>query len=67
MRIYPHLVPLLRRFPLLAVLAAVVSVTPDWINMLALAVPLWALYEVGIVLCRRSPPALAVSEDGTEM
>lgn len=39
---------------LLAVLAAVVSVTPDWINMLALAVPLWALYEVGILMCRRS-------------
>jgi sec-independent protein translocase protein TatC len=37
---------------LLAALAAVVSVTPDWINMLALAVPLWALYEVGIVMCR---------------
>jgi sec-independent protein translocase protein TatC len=36
---------------LLAVLAAVVSVTPDWINMLALAVPLWALYEVGILIC----------------
>jgi sec-independent protein translocase protein TatC len=37
---------------LLAVLAALVSVTPDWINMLALAVPLWALYEVGILMCR---------------
>lgn len=37
---------------LLAVLAAVLSVTPDYFNMLALAVPLWALYEVGILLCR---------------
>ena len=37
---------------LLAVLAAVVSVTPDYFNMLALAVPLWGLYEVGILLCR---------------
>jgi sec-independent protein translocase protein TatC len=37
---------------LLAVLAAVLSVTPDWFNMLALATPLWALYELGIVLCR---------------
>lgn len=40
---------------LLAVLAAVLSVTPDYFNMLALAVPLWGLYEVGIVLCRWSP------------
>lgn len=38
---------------LLAVLAAVMSVTPDYFNMLALAVPLWGLYEVGILLCRR--------------
>jgi sec-independent protein translocase protein TatC len=37
---------------LLALLAAVVSVTPDWFNMLALAAPLWVLYELGIVLCR---------------
>jgi sec-independent protein translocase protein TatC len=37
---------------LLAALAAVLSVTPDWFNMLALAVPLWVLYELGIVLCR---------------
>ncbi len=36
---------------LLAVLAAVISVTPDWFNMLALAAPLWLLYELGIVLC----------------
>jgi sec-independent protein translocase protein TatC len=40
---------------LLAVLAAVISVTPDWINMLSLAVPLWGLYEVGILLCRWAP------------
>lgn len=37
---------------LLAVLAAVVTVTPDPFNMLALALPLWGLYEVGILLCR---------------
>jgi sec-independent protein translocase protein TatC len=40
---------------LLAVLAAVLSVTPDWFNMLALALPLWGLYELGIVLCRFTP------------
>jgi sec-independent protein translocase protein TatC len=35
----------------LAVAAAVLSVTPDAVNMLALAVPLWGLYEVGILMC----------------
>jgi sec-independent protein translocase protein TatC len=40
---------------LLAVLAAVLSVTPDYYSMLALAVPMWGLYEVGILLCRWSP------------
>jgi len=40
---------------LLAVLAAVLSVTPDYYSMLALTVPLWGLYEVGILLCRWSP------------
>jgi sec-independent protein translocase protein TatC len=40
---------------LLAVLAAVISVTPDYYSMLALTVPLWGLYEVGILLCRASP------------
>lgn len=45
---------------LLAVLAAVVTVTPDPINMLALAIPLWGLYEVGILMCRRSRQTLAV-------
>jgi sec-independent protein translocase protein TatC len=40
---------------LMAVLAAVLSVTPDYYSMLALTVPLWGLYEVGILLCRRYP------------
>jgi sec-independent protein translocase protein TatC len=44
-------------FFLLAVLAAVVTVTPDWVNMLALAGPLCLLYEGGIVLCRLVPRA----------
>lgn len=39
----------------LTVLAAVLTVTPDWMNMLSLAVPLWGLYEVGILMCRRKP------------
>ena len=37
---------------LLTLLAALLTVTPDWFNMMALAVPLWALYELGILLCR---------------
>jgi sec-independent protein translocase protein TatC len=44
---------------LLAVAAAVFSVTPDYYSMLALAVPLWGLYEVGILMCRWSPRPLA--------
>jgi sec-independent protein translocase protein TatC len=48
---------------LLAVLAAIVSVTPDWINMLALAVPLWALYEVGILMCRWRTRRVVESEE----
>jgi sec-independent protein translocase protein TatC len=39
---------------LMAVLAAVLT-PPDVVGMLALAVPLWALYEVGILLCRAAP------------
>jgi sec-independent protein translocase protein TatC len=39
----------------LAVLAAVISVTPDYYSMLALTLPLWGLYEVGILLCRWAP------------
>jgi sec-independent protein translocase protein TatC len=42
-------------FFLLAVIAAVLSPTPDWYNMLLLTVPLWALYEGGILLCRCFP------------
>ncbi len=45
---------------LLAVLAAVLSVTPDYYSMLALTVPMWALYEAGILLCRLYPGANAV-------
>lgn len=42
---------------LLAALAALLSVTADWFNMLALAVPLWGLYEVGILMCGWPSPA----------
>jgi sec-independent protein translocase protein TatC len=36
---------------LLFFLAAVLTVTPDMVGMLALALPLWLLYEAGILLC----------------
>jgi sec-independent protein translocase protein TatC len=52
---------------LLAVLSALISVTPDWINMLSLAVPLWGLYEVGILLCRFAPRAPIDSEELIEV
>ncbi len=39
---------------LLAFLAAVLTVTPDVVGMMALAVPMWLLYEAGILLCRFS-------------
>jgi sec-independent protein translocase protein TatC len=48
---------------LLAVLAAVISVTPDYYSMLALTVPLWGLYEVGILLCRWSPRSSSKPEE----
>ncbi|HTU20504.1 MAG TPA: twin-arginine translocase subunit TatC [Gemmataceae bacterium] len=48
---------------LLAVLAAVISVTPDYYSMLALTVPLWGLYEVGILLCRWSPRSAGEPEE----
>jgi sec-independent protein translocase protein TatC len=54
---------------LLAVLAAVLAAAPDWYNMLALAVPLWLLYEFGIILCRlasRGETAVEEEEMGPE-
>jgi sec-independent protein translocase protein TatC len=51
---------------LLSVLAAVVTVTPDWFNMVALAAPLCLLYEAGIVLCRLAARGDSASEDEEE-
>jgi sec-independent protein translocase protein TatC len=39
---------------LLFFVAAVLTVTPDMVGMLSLALPLWLLYEAGILLCRWS-------------
>jgi sec-independent protein translocase protein TatC len=49
---------------LLTVLAAVVSPTPDAVNLLWLAGPLYALYEVGILLCRFAPAPPPEEEEG---
>lgn len=39
---------------LLAVASAVLTVTPDAVGMLSLFIPLWLLYEAGILLCHWS-------------
>jgi sec-independent protein translocase protein TatC len=36
---------------ILAITAAIITPTPDVVNMLLLFVPLWALYEISIVIC----------------
>jgi Sec-independent protein secretion pathway component TatC len=49
-------------------LGAVFSMTPDYYSMLALTVPLWGLYEVGILLCRWSPrPRIETKESELEL
>jgi sec-independent protein translocase protein TatC len=40
---------------ILAIVAALLAASPDAFSMLALAIPLWCLYELGILLCRYSP------------
>jgi sec-independent protein translocase protein TatC len=53
---------------LLTALAAALTVTPDAVNMLALAAPLWGLYELGILLCRLTSRPTAVDEaEGQEL
>jgi sec-independent protein translocase protein TatC len=34
----------------------IIGASPDAINMMLLTVPLWGLYELGILLCHLSPP-----------
>jgi sec-independent protein translocase protein TatC len=50
-------------FMLLAVLACFLAATPDAFGMLSLAVPLWLLYELGILLCRWFPPPKSEFEE----
>jgi len=42
---------------ILAIVGAVLAAAPDALNMMMLTVPLWSLYEFGILLCRFSPRA----------
>jgi sec-independent protein translocase protein TatC len=39
----------------LALAAALLAVSPDPLSMMAMAIPLWCLYELGILLCKLSP------------
>jgi sec-independent protein translocase protein TatC len=50
-------------FFLLAVLAAVLTVTPDPVNMLWLAAPMWGLYELGILFCWLAPRRAEIEEE----
>lgn len=40
---------------LIAVLAVILSASPDVFSMMSLTVPLWVLYEVGILMCYWAP------------
>jgi sec-independent protein translocase protein TatC len=50
----------------LALVAALLAVAPDWYSMVALMLPMWGLYELGIVLCRLSPRPAPWPEEGAD-
>jgi sec-independent protein translocase protein TatC len=53
---------------LLAILGAFIAATPDAMGMLAISVPLWGLYELGIQLCRWFPrPKPEFEEEDAEL
>ncbi|HVS35884.1 MAG TPA: twin-arginine translocase subunit TatC [Gemmataceae bacterium] len=47
----------------LAIVAALLAVAPDAFSMMSLALPMWGLYEFGILLCRFSPRAKPLMEE----
>ncbi len=47
----------------LAVAAALLAVSPDPFSMMSLALPMWALYELGIVMCRFAPRPRPLMEE----
>jgi len=57
-----------RKYAVLAIsiIAAMVTPTPDPINMMIVMVPLYMLYEIGIVLARVARIGRTDDEDGTE-
>ena len=50
-------------FFVLAIVAAFLAAAPDALNMMMLAVPLWVLYEFGILLCRYAPKPMQEIEE----
>jgi sec-independent protein translocase protein TatC len=50
-------------FFLLAILACLLAATPDAFGMLSLSLPLWGLYEFGILLCQWFPRPKSEFED----
>jgi sec-independent protein translocase protein TatC len=48
---------------LMAVLAVILSASPDVFSMMSLTVPLWLLYEVGILMCWWSPRPQYVEDE----
>ena len=63
----PRMMVKFRRYAIviLAIAAAIITPTPDVINMMLLFVPLWALYEISIVICWWVRP-LPKKEDGQQ-
>ena len=47
----------------LAVVACLLAVAPDAFSMMSLAIPMWGLYELGIILCRFAPRPRPVMEE----
>jgi sec-independent protein translocase protein TatC len=55
-------------FFVLAILGGLLAATPDALGMLSLAIPLWCLYEFGILLCRWFPrPKSEFEEEDAEL
>jgi sec-independent protein translocase protein TatC len=48
---------------ILAAAGALLAAAPDALNMMLLAVPLWLLYEFGILLCRFAPKSASSMEE----
>ncbi len=47
----------------LAIVASLLAVSPDPFSMMALAIPMWGLYELGILLCRFAPRSRPLIEE----